>query len=290
MTVRSQLAPGTVLGRYVIEHVLGEGGMGTVYAARDLSLGRRVALKVPRADGLAEAGAREQLWHDARACASLSHPNAATIYEIGDCDGYPFMAMEHLEGWTLRSFVGDGSVSVETRLRWLVDVARLLAFAHAADLIHLDIKPENIIVTADGVVKVLDFGLARALSVCADGSPGTSHLLEEGVSGPMVGTAFYMSPEQMIGEFVDDRTDQFAWGVTAYELLSGRRPWRMEPFGRSAAASEISQILSDRSAPELQSPSVPARARATIAKALAKNRVHRFARMIDLVDALMALD
>jgi serine/threonine protein kinase len=282
------LAPGTAFDRYVIEHVLGEGGMGTVYAARDLSLGRRVALKVPRADGLAGAGAREQLWREARACASLSHPNAAIIYEVGDCDGYPFIAMEHLEGRTLRSFIGDTCVDVETRLRWLVDVARLLAVAHAADLIHLDIKPENIIVTADGIVKVFDFGLARVLSACADGSLGASRVDTDGIGGPMVGTVFYMAPEQMIGESVDDRTDQFAWGVTAYELLSGSRPWRTDHFGRNAGAREISQILSDRVAPELQGRAVPARARATIAKALAKNRTHRFTRMIDLVDALVA--
>jgi serine/threonine-protein kinase len=137
---------------------------------------------------------------------------------------------------------------------------------------------------------VFDFGLARVLRACADGPLGAPPVDTDRIDGPVVGTVFYMAPEQMIGELVDDRTDQFAWGVTAYELLSGRRPWRTDQLERHAGAWEISQILSGRAAPELQGPAVPARASATIARALAKNPAHRFAKMIDLVDALMAPD
>jgi serine/threonine-protein kinase len=255
--------------RYEIEALLGEGGMGTVYRARDPRLRRSVALKVVRsragASAAARADAAARLIREARAAAALNHPNAVAIYDVGAHEGQAFVAMELVEGQSLRGFIGDASVAVLTRLRWIRDVARALSAAHARGLVHRDVKPANVMVRSDGVVKVLDFGIARRTRFVATGAAGETltgdeneltfapiapNASKEGDEGPassetlgtltragsVVGTPLYMAPEQMRGEPVDARADQFAWGVLAYELLTGNKPWGDEPTLRTFAA------------------------------------------------------
>ncbi len=277
---------------------LGEGGMGQVYLARDTRLQRSVALKIlqPQVEG--EAGAQSgsngaaRLLREAQAAAALEHPNVVTIYEVGkiqgegDEAGRPFIAMELVKGKALRAFVGDESVPIQERVRWLVDAARALGAAHRAGLVHRDIKPENVMVREDGVVKVLDFGLAKR---AASGSTSQSSSTEAQVlpsltgKGIAIGTPYYMAPEQMRREPLDGRADQFAWGVVAYELLSGTPAW-----GRDVDALElVSKLLSYDPTPLADArPDVPAHVSAAVTRAMAKRKGARFETMDALVTAL----
>jgi serine/threonine-protein kinase len=281
------LKPGDKFERFTIDAFLGQGGMGSVYRAHDSRLDRRVAIKViseeARPDG--EAGAR--LVREAKAAAALDHPNAVSIFDVGEKDGAPYIVMELVSGRTLREAVGESSVPVATRVGWLADVARALGTAHKRGLVHRDVKPENVMVRDDGVVKVLDFGIARRAVAAADPvdaraptqSPSLPTLTKEGVK---VGTPVYMAPEQIRGDALDGRADQFAWGVLAYELLTGKPPWRgSEPL------SMVASILTDEVSGEaLERAGVPAEARAVIRRALSKKPDDRFASMEDLVRAL----
>ena len=199
---------------------------------------RVVALKVVRVGGLAHdtaKGAAARLLCEARAAAAVVHPNAVAILDVGDVEGTPYLAMERLRGKTLRTYVGDANVPMKTRLRWLVQIANALGAAHAKGIVHRDVKPENIIVTEDGVAKVLDFGLAHVVALVDRAAvtqtgvelfanvaePLRAVALTE--AGVVLGTPDYV-PEQR-GELVDAKSDQWSWGVTAYQLVSGRRPW-----------------------------------------------------------------
>ena len=212
------LKPGDTFDRYTIDAVIGQGGMGSVYRAHDTRLDRRVALKVI-SDGAAGADANARLLREAKAAAALDHPNAVSIFECGELDGAPYIVMELVSGRTLREVVGDASIPVATRVGWLADVARALGAAHRRGLVHRDVKPENVMVRDDGVVKVLDFGIARRAAGQVDAGaptqpPALPTLTKEGVK---VGTPTYMAPEQIRGEDLDGRADQFAWGVLTYE-------------------------------------------------------------------------
>ena len=286
------LAAGAPFGHYVIERMLGEGGMGCVYLAKDQTLGRRVAIKLLRDQSVDDPKMRERFLREARAGAALSHPNATIVHEVGEHDGQAYIAMEYLQGKTLRAYVGTDAPDVATRVGWLVDVARVLAVSHAAGLVHRDIKPDNVMVTRDGVVKVLDFGIARAASVVVDPMAPTGLPGDEGpragtitTEGLVVGTPVYMAPEQMLGKPVDGRADQFAWGVLAYELLSGRVPWQVgaDPSG---GARLVALIVSDEPAPSLDAAGVPPGVRQVVARALEKDRARRFPTMGAIVEAL----
>ncbi|HEY4121735.1 MAG TPA: serine/threonine-protein kinase, partial [Byssovorax sp.] len=216
------LKPGDTVERYTVEAILGEGGMGSVYRAHDERLERHVALKVVRLEKGEDEGARRdstaRLVREARAAAKLDHPNAVSIFDVGELDGTAFIAMELVPGRTLRAALAEiPPPAVGDRVRWLVDVARALAAAHRAGIVHRDVKPENVMVRPDGVVKVLDFGIARRAKRGVDPSAPT----EEGTiatltqAGVHVGTPAYMAPEQIKGDAIDGRTDQFAWGVLA---------------------------------------------------------------------------
>ena len=213
-------------GRHVIEELIGSGGMGHVYRARDTVLDRRVALKI-----LSHAPSSSELWEEAkarmlreaRAAAALQHANAVAIYDSGTLGDVPYIAMELVPGRSLGTFVGDRAIPWDQKLRWMVDAASALASAHAVDLVHRDIKPDNIIVRPDGRVKVLDFGIARTASRREPGAPPsatrTPQITAEGL---VLGTLRYMAPEQIAGRPFDGRADQFAWAVTTFELLTGR--------------------------------------------------------------------
>ena len=257
----SLLTVGQTFARYVIEAAIGEGGMGEVYRAFDDKLRRKVALKVLHPD-LAVPDAAARLVREARAAAAFAHPNTIAIYDLGEIDGTVFLVMELIEGAPLRAFIGDGSVPVTKRLRWLVDIARGLGAAHKAGLVHRDVKPANVMISDDGVVKVLDFGLAK---------PVEASSLNTDV-GLVVGTPRYMAPELFTGIRADARSDQYAFGVTAYELLAGVHPGN--PMGAVPAAL-------DTLVPELG----PAVAR-IVARTLSRDATQRFASMNEVATAL----
>ncbi len=280
------LKPGDTFERYTIEAPLGQGGMGCVYRAHDARLGRRVALKVI-SDGQADANANARLLREARAAAALDHPNAVSIFDVGEYEGTPFIVMELVSGRTLRGAVGDAAVPAATCVAELADVARALAVAHKRGLVHRDIKPENVMVREDGVVKVLDFGIARRQggSIDPHGETETPALPTLTIKGVKLGTPFYMAPEQIRGDALDGRTDQFAWGVVAYELLAGRLPWR----GSGDAMAVMASVLTDRvdRAP-LDQAAVPRAIQDVILRALEKRPEDRFPSMDDVAQALDA--
>jgi serine/threonine protein kinase len=286
------LRPGDRFDRYVVEALLGEGGMGRVYRARDEKLRRSVALKVLRVERAGEGAPSGQLLHEARAAASLAHANTIAIYDVAETDGTPFIAMELVLGTSLRALVGDASVPVGTRIRYLADVARALLAAHERGILHRDIKPENVIVRHDGVVKVLDFGIARSLEP-VPGDPAAREtradaarcVLETWTRTGLLGTPRYMAPEQLQGEPLDARADQFAWGVLAYELLTGSPPW---DAGSAAPTLElVASMLGEAPAPiEPLARAAPEDVALAVVRALSTRPDDRFPSMADLVAIL----
>lgn len=216
---------GDLLGHYRIVSKIGQGGMGVVYRAHDEVLQRDVALKVVREGKVVEKSSRENLLHEARAASALSHPNICTIHEVGEFDGEMYMVMELIEGKTLSALIGSAALSVESILRYGVQIAGALAHAHGRSIVHHDLKSANIVVTPQGLVKVLDFGLARRLPKLAidDATESISPL--EG-TGAIAGTLFYMAPEVLRGQAGDSRSDLWALGVMLYEAASGQLPFR----------------------------------------------------------------
>ncbi len=204
------------IGGYRIDGTLGEGGMGHVYRARDVTLERDIALKVIRADSLTAIG-KERFLREARACSRISHPNIITVYAAGEDDGHPYMAMELIAGRTLREIIDEGPVPWRQAIRWIADIADALCRLHQEGIIHRDLKPENIMVKEDGLVKLMDFGIAHMAS--------SATLTREGVS---LGTVFYMSPEQASGKKADARSDIFSLAAVLYEMLTGQFAFKGE--------------------------------------------------------------
>jgi predicted ATPase/tRNA A-37 threonylcarbamoyl transferase component Bud32 len=206
---------------YEITARLGRGGMGVVYKARDTQLDRHVALKLLPTEYARNPDRLARFLHEARTASALNHPHICTIHALGEHETRPFIVMEFVEGRTLRTHMADPP-PIDQAIQWIAQVAQALAAAHAAGIVHRDIKPENIMVRADGLVKVLDFGLARRWDSdsdqAADGSPST-------VTGALLGTAAYMSPEQARGQTAEAPSDMFSLGIVAYELLTSRHPY-----------------------------------------------------------------
>lgn len=271
--------PPTTVGRFEVRHRLGAGGMGIVYEAYDPQLDRRLALKVVRADASPDADGAARLVDEARAMAKLSHPNVLTVYEAGTVDGEVFIAMALVEGFTLRSWLEAEERSTTEILRVLRDAGRGLAAAHAAGLVHRDFKPENVLVSAQGQVSVTDFGLARSFTAGASGrwlrvSAGRH-------TTRMAGTPAYMAPEQLRGQAVDARADQFAWCVTACEALTGKRPFDDTTLQR--VATEPDFVPEPVALPA--SLSVTRRVRVALERGLHVDPQRRFASMNALIDA-----
>ncbi len=274
------LAPGTRVGRFEVEGPLGSGGMGTVYRARDPELLRSVALKILTTEE-ADESARVRFLREARAAARLHHAHAVTVFEVGQTeDKRPYIAMELVKGDTLRDILAKKSKpDIETRVRWLRQIAEVLHAAHAAGLVHRDVKPENVMIRAsDRSAKVLDFGIARAPTF-AEGD-GLAAITGD---GEIVGTLAFMAPEQLRAEPIDGRADQFGWGVTAFEVLVGRLPWKEKQSMR--LATEI--MGADGVSPRDAGAPIPASLDAVVRTALRKNRSDRFT---DMQQLLLELD
>ena len=230
---------GTRLGQYQIVAALGAGGMGEVYRATDARLGREVAIKVLPARLAADRSARARFEREAQAVAALSHPNILAIHEFGQQDGVAFAVMELLEGETLRARLDRGALPMRKLLQIGAEIADGLAAAHDKGIVHRDLKPENVFVTADGRVKILDFGLARRETVGFSGeTPDGETALAGTDPGTVMGTVGYMAPEQVTGQPSDARADIFALGCVLFEMASGRRA-----FARATVPETMTAIL-----------------------------------------------
>jgi eukaryotic-like serine/threonine-protein kinase len=275
-----RLAPGARLGPYEVTGVLGAGGMGEVYRARDTKLGREVAIKV-----LPERLARDATFlamfeREAQAVAALSHPNILAIHEFGETDSMVYAVMELLQGQTLRQRLREGPLPVRKAVDFGAQIAAALAAAHARGIIHRDLKPENVFLTTDGHVKLLDFGLAvqRSLAISSDELANSPTIAGDLDSGFVVGTVGYMSPEQVRGAAVDHRSDIFSFGCVLYEMLTGERA-----FLHTTSAETMAAILHE-DPPEMSKSSseVPVGLERVVLHCLEKNPEERFQSARDL--------
>ncbi len=275
-------AAGTKIGDCEILELLGAGGMGEVYRARDQSLGREVALKLITEEQGADAEHIRRFQQEARAAATLNHPNILGIYRLGATDeGTPFVVSELLQGETLRQRLGSGAVPVRKAVDYALQISRGLAAAHDRGIIHRDLKPENLFLTRDGIVKILDFGLAKLRPVPGAGSSLSQSSLPtiaQTEAGLIVGTIGYMAPEQLRGQPVDTRCDIFSFGAVLYELISGRRA-----FQGGTPADILSAILKE-DPPELNGMvrDLPAGLGAMVHRCLEKNPADRYQSARDL--------
>src|SRR5512144_667577 len=229
----------TRLGRYEVLDLLGSGGMGEVYRARDTRLHRDVALKVLPAELSSDPVRLTRFEREARSASALNHPNIVTIYEFGQSDSTCFLAMELVDGKSLREMLHAGSVPLRKLLTIAAQIADGLARAHAAGIVHRDLKPENVMVTRDGFAKILDFGLAKLTQPEEpDGRTQAPTMSGETAVGIVMGTVGYMSPEQAMGKPLDFRSDQFSFGSIVYEMATGRRA-----FERNTSAETLTAII-----------------------------------------------
>jgi len=271
------LVPGTKLGPYEILAPLGAGGMGEVYRARDASLRRDVAIKLLPATFSRDSDRLRRFTQEAQSTAALNHPNILSIYQIGEQEGGPYIVSELLEGQTLRQVVQAGPLPVRRAIDYGAQIARGLAAAHSKGIIHRDLKPENIFVTKDGRVKILDFGLAK-LAEQAPMDAGDSPTLTAGTAaGLVLGTAGYMSPEQIRGESVDPRSDIFSFGVVLYEMLAGKHA-----FLRKSGAETMATILKEDPPALEASREVPPALQHVLQHCLEKDPAARFQSAQDL--------
>jgi eukaryotic-like serine/threonine-protein kinase len=280
-----QLAPGTKLDSYEILALLGAGGMGEVYRARDLALKREVAIKVLPSFVSRDPDRLSRFEQEAQAAAALNHPNILAIHRFGIFDGSPYLVSELLEGGTLRQLLQRGTLPVRKAIDYGVQIAHGLAAAHEKGIVHRDLKPENLFVTKDGQVKILDFGLAKLMHREPD-PDGTAATVTLGTNpGTVMGTAGYMSPEQVRGQAVDHRSDIFAFGAILYEMLTGKRA-----FQRSTSAETMTAILNDDPPATSQTGgSAPPAVQRVVNRCLEKNPEQRFHSASDLAFALDAL-
>src|SRR2546428_2141379 len=265
------------ISHYRILSKLGAGGMGEVYLAEDTQLGRHVAIKLLPPETVSDEHARKRLVREARAVATLDHPNICSIYEVGEADGRSFIAMQYIEGETLDLKLKQKPLELKDSLAIASQVADALAEAHTHGIIHRDVKPSNIIITARGQAKVMDFGLAKVTTGAIESEAKTQSLLT--TPGSVIGTVPYMSPEQVRGEALDARSDIFSFGVVLYEMLSGRRP-----FSAVTAAETISSILTREPTPLVRyAPALPEELQRIVRKCLAKDKRHRYQSARDLL-------
>ncbi len=276
------LTAGAKLGPYEVVAPLGSGGMGEVYRARDTRLGREVAIKLLSADRLSDPVRRARFEQEARAVAALNHPHIVTIHEIESAENIDFIVMELVPGKTLDALIPRNGMRLGEALRIAIPLADALAAAHAAGIVHRDFKPANVMLTPEGAVKVLDFGLAKLLQG-AEGGGEDDTTLDAQVSPPsrvgtVAGTPAYMSPEQASGGKVDARSDIFSFGAVLYEIVTGRRP-----FGGGSTAEMLASLLKEQPKPPSEVvPDVPKELERIILRCLRKEPARRFQNMLDV--------
>ena len=278
---------GRSLGQYRVTASIGAGGMGEVYRASDARLGRDIAIKVLPAATAADPERRHRFEQEARAASALNHPNILTVYDIGESDGTTYIAMELVEGKTLREIVASGEAIPTKRLLDIaVQTAEGLAKAHAAGIVHRDLKPENVMVSKDGYVKILDFGLAKLTETIPQDASGLPTAIAAATQpGTVMGTAGYMSPEQASGQPVDFRSDQFTLGAMLYEMATGKRA-----FQRKTGAETLVAIIREEPEPFGQlAPKAPAPVRWIVERLLAKDPEERYASTKDLARDLKSV-
>jgi eukaryotic-like serine/threonine-protein kinase len=279
------LQAGTRLGPYEIIALIGAGGMGEVWLATELRLGRKVALKLLPPDLTRDPARILRFEQEAKSASALNHPNVCTIHALGETsEGQHYIAMEYVEGETLRRRLASARLSLREALDVGIQVAAALSVAHTVGIVHRDIKPENVMLRPDGVVKVLDFGLAKLAAV---GPPGaeTTQLGVNTEAGTVVGTAAYMSPEQARGQQVDARTDIWSLGVMLYEMIAGS-----SPFAAPSGSDVLAAILQKEPAPVARfEPDAPAELQRILTKMLRKDRSQRYQTVQDLRLDLAAL-
>ena len=279
------LTPGTRLGSYEIVSLLGAGGMGEVYKAKDLKLGRDVAIKVLR-EGLASDPERlRRFEQEARAASSLNHPNIITIYDIGEHEGTRYIAMEYVEGKTLREMLGGEPLPTKKLIKLSTQIADGLAKAHTAGIVHRDLKPENLMVTSEGFVKILDFGLAKLMPQSTDADSEMDTVTKATQQGVLLGTLQYMSPEQAASRPIDYRSDQFSFGSILYEMATGRTAFKKDTMPQTLAA-----IIQDEPEPLITlNEKVPAHFPAIVERCLAKLPEERYDSTRDLARELRSV-
>jgi serine/threonine protein kinase len=279
------LSPGTRLGAYEIQSLLGAGGMGEVYRARDTTLGRDVAIKVVPAFHSRDTDRLRRFEQEARAAAALNHPNILAVFQMGTYEGSPYLVSELLQGRTLREHLMHGMMPLGRAIEYSVQIAHGLSAAHEKGIVHRDLKPENLLVTKEGRVKILDFGLAKLIQdspIPDQDAPTLTGITEPGV---VMGTVGYMSPEQVRGDTTDRRTDIFTFGAILYEMLTGKRA-----FQKPTSAETKTAILNEEPRALSQAaPNVSTAMQRVVNRCLEKNPEQRFQSASDLAFALDAI-
>ncbi|MET0620506.1 MAG: serine/threonine-protein kinase, partial [Thermoanaerobaculia bacterium] len=281
------LDAGSRLGSYRILGLLGAGGMAEVYRARDTKLARDVAIKVLPVSLATDSERLSRFEREARTTSALNHPNIVSVHEIRRIDGVSIIAMELVEGKTLREILGAGALPLKKLLSLAAQAADGLSKAHAAGIVHRDLKPENLMVTRDGFVKILDFGLAKLVPLGSQGSRGRDEvtITRATEAGMVLGTIGYMSPEQASGLPVDFRSDQYSFGSILYEMITGRRA-----FDRPTPAQTLSAIIESEPEPlAVAAPKTPTNLVWIVERCLAKDPEDRYGSSKDLARDLAAL-
>lgn len=282
---QSDSLEGAIISHYRVLSRIGAGGMGEVYLAQDTTLERTVALKILPADVAASEQRMGRFIQEAKTASALNHPNIITIYQIGQAESLLFIATEFIEGETLRERLKDTSLTILEALDVAIQIASALVAAHQAGIVHRDIKPENIMLRGDGILKVLDFGLAKLTGAWQSEANSEAATMVETLPGTILGTIVYMSPEQARGKEVDERTDIWSSGVLLYEMVAG-----ILPFEQDTPSDVMAAIL--RSDPPLLSSilaDVPPELERIVAKCLMKNRDERYQGVKDLLVDLRRL-